>query len=61
MVRMKLIGYEDQCDSFCADNNLRKIRELYCLYFKNYAKSNGIGNEEIEDGIDIFICKSGLS
>lgn len=47
MVRMKLIGYEDQCDSFCAENNLRKIRELYCLYFKNYAKSNGIGNEEI--------------
>jgi hypothetical protein len=34
---------------------------LYCLYFKNYAKSNGIGNEEIEEGIDIFICKNGLS
>lgn len=31
------------------------------MYFKNYAKSNGISNEEIEDGIDIFICKNGLS
>jgi hypothetical protein len=58
---MELISFEDQCDTFCTQNSLRKIRELYCLYFKNYAKINGIGNEEVEEGIDIFICKNGLS
>ncbi len=43
---MELIAHEDKCDAFCQDNNLRKLRELYCLYFKTFAKKNGVGHEE---------------
>jgi hypothetical protein len=56
-----MIEVEDKCNQFCEENNLRKIRELYCLYFKNYAKKNGVGNNEAENGIDVFICKNNLS
>lgn len=31
------------------------------MYFKNYAKKNGVGNDEAEKGIDVFICKNSLS
>jgi hypothetical protein len=57
---MELISYEDKCDIFCSTNNLRKIRELYCIYFKNYCKANGVSNSEAEGGIDLFICKNSL-
>lgn len=57
---MELIAQEDKCDAFCQDNNLRKLRELYCLYFKTFAKKNGVGHEEAEAGMDMFVCKRGL-
>lgn len=44
-IRMKLIADEDQCDIFCQTHELRKIRELMCLFFKNHAKKNGISTE----------------
>ena len=60
-LRMELISHEDKCDNFCNENNLRKIRELYCLFFKNHARRNGVSNEEAEVGLDIFVCRQGLS
>lgn len=57
---MQLIADEDQCDIFCQEHELRKVRELMCLFFKNHAKKNGIANEEADKGFDMFICKWGL-
>lgn len=57
---MELIACEDKCDTFCQQHGLRKLRELYCLFFKHYAKRNGIANEQAEGGIDLFICKQGV-
>ena len=37
-----------------------KIREVYCQFFKAYARRNGVGNEAIAEGIDLWICRNGL-
>lgn len=57
---MELIRLEDACDAHCNNYNLKKIRELCCQYFKIYAKKNGVGLEEAEDGVDLYFCRTGI-
>ena len=46
--RIQLIASEDKCNFFCQTHNLRSLRELHCLFFKQYAKKNGIDHSEAD-------------
>lgn len=52
---------EAECDDFCQAHSLRKLREFYCLFFKQHARRNGVGSEEAEAGIDLYLCSRGLA
>lgn len=58
-LRIELMNIEEEADNLANEKYLMKIRELLCICFKKYNKENNlfVSEEDIEEGMEIFICR----